>query len=97
MRMHLVARVPNDGAHALARWIGAQQDREDAIARLTRRMGTWSMMINRILSGEIVPGEPERVAITAVTRGAVQPRDWGRHTKTWWFDAPVSRRGRRAA
>jgi hypothetical protein len=92
MRMHLVARVPSDGAHRLAWWIGQQPDHRTAFDRLASRMGSFCMMIERLLSGEVRPEINDRLAIMAITRGAVQPSDWDRATKAWWFDMPAQRR-----
>lgn len=97
MKMHLVARVPNEGAHRLAWWIGEQVDGSAAIDDLARRIGFGVMIVDRLLTGEVTPAERVGMAIMAATRGAVEPRDWYRATDARWGEAPASREIAKAA
>jgi hypothetical protein len=88
-KMHLAARVPNEGARRLAWFLGHGGDQAfDHFARSIRRHVSY---IDRLISGEIEPGGEESHAIYCATNGEVWSRDWRRPADGGWADQPADR------
>ena len=83
-KMHLTARVPNEGARQLARWIG-QRHREAAgsgFARLAAR-GIGRVLVDRLLAGEVLPGAEMLMLLASATERGVDHRAWRRPAAGW--------------
>ena len=93
-KMHLAACVPNDGARRLAWWLG-EQGRDGHVA--LERAGFDANAIDRLLSGELLPGLAIGACLTLATGGAVVPGDFRRRARGWWFDRPSERPALRRA
>jgi hypothetical protein len=89
-KMHLVAKPPNEGARRLAWWIGTHG--ATAFAHFARSIGSHVGYVDRILAGEIVPGEDLARRIGLTTGHFVARRDWRRPACAGWFD-PVEAPG----
>ncbi len=88
MRLHLSARVPNEGARRLAWWLGENTDRFPA---LIREVGMSEETIHRLISGELEPAAIMSYVISQATGGSVVSRDWRTAPRGWWFDRPTPR------
>jgi hypothetical protein len=88
--MHLGARVPNEGARRLAWWIGRQAGFSMTGASIVLRvpLGT----LQRLVAGELIPGEELCRPLGIATGEEVQRMDWRRPPQGGWFDEPSSRR-----
>lgn len=89
-KLYLPARVPNEGARQLAQWL-LQAGTEAAGASL-RRSGVSLAMADRLLSGDVVPGERIAVAVAFVTGGRIDRRLWRHKPVGWWFDTATETR-----
>ena len=85
-KMHLIARVPNEGARKLAWWIGRECAGSVAVAALKLRES--AAMLDRLLSGEITPGEPLARNIGERTGRRITRLDWQRRAQGKWSDMP---------
>ncbi len=88
-RMHLSAKVPNDGAHRLAWYLGERGD--DAFDVLADAAMIQVGMIDRMLSGQLLPCGEIGFALMQATDGAVRPRDFYRACDRRWFGRPAVR------
>lgn len=92
-KMHLPARVPNEGARRLARWIARWTNGRVELAAVALRLDP--IMLDRLIAGEIIPGdilggqlwERARIDRYLFQRPAQRP----------WFDMPAQRRARQPA
>jgi hypothetical protein len=85
MKLHLTAKVPNEGARLVAQWIlGMPGGLDDAATAL----GTSADWVQRMVGGDMVPG------LTVGTRLArhtgVRARDFHRSAQAGWFERPAS-------
>lgn len=88
IRMHLGARVPNEGARRLAWWLQARRERFETVARV---IGGSVDTVHRLLSGELEPAAEVSFAISNATGGEVVSRDWRSAPHGGWFDQPAPR------
>ena len=85
VKMHLGAKVPNEGARRLAWWIG-QEHRGDLRSASQTLPGCSVTTLERLLVGDIVPGA---VLIEVLSRrGGIGWRLWRRPASGGWFEAP---------
>lgn len=90
-KMHLPARVPNEGARRLAWWIGERsRPSYNAFEAFAVAIGSHVSFVDRVLFGEIVPGEDLARRIGRATGGFIDRRDWRRRPKGGWFDRPIA-------
>jgi hypothetical protein len=95
--MHLTAKVPNEGARRLAWWLGNRPG-DDALDRFAEAIGQHVGYIDRLLSGEVLPGGEVAHSVWLATGGAVWRFDWRTPARGGWFDEPAERTpSRRAA
>lgn len=87
-KLHLVASVPNLGAHKLAWIVGRAASPADALAAFARAAGGNAMLFDRLITGEIVPGSVLAAEIQLWSRGVIDRRDWRRPALRWWFEQP---------
>jgi len=97
MKLHLKAKVPNEGARRLARWLGEQRCADAAFESVARQIGSHVSIVDRLISGEIEPGAMVAHAVWVATEGAVHRRDWRRAPEGGWFDAPAPHTAERLA
>jgi hypothetical protein len=88
-RMHLGAKVPNEGARRLAWWIGERFAGDVAAFARAARVGVAT--IERLIAGEIAPGTDIVLPIGVATLGTVHRTDWRRQPLGSWFDRPPFR------
>lgn len=91
-KMHLGARVPNEGARRMA-WHILTACRGDM------RQFAWDAMmdlspIQRLIDGDVVPGEDLCARIGIATGDQVRRLDWQSKPGGGWFDAPLAREPR---
>jgi hypothetical protein len=94
-RLFLPAQVPNEGARRLAAWLQSVP-----AVRAMRAMGNAGLdaaKVDRLITGELIPGADERIAITRATGDAVLMRDWTIAARGHWGDPVPARTMRRAA
>lgn len=95
-KLFLPARVPNEGARRLAAFLQSLPT-PAAARRMLAVAGIDRAKIDRMLSGELIPGADERFAITRATGDAVLMRDWSSQAAGHWGDPVPARTMRRAA
>ncbi len=94
-KMHLRARVPNEGARRLAWWLGERGGA--GVGRLASAGECDIERIERLLAGELEPGAELAFRISRATGGAVVTRDWRDAAAGGWGDRPAERELRCAA
>lgn len=94
-KLYLPARVPNEGARRLAAFLtGVPATRA---SRALGAAGLDATRIDRLITGELIPGADERFAIACATGHAVLVRDWSSQARGRWGDPVPARTMRRAA
>jgi hypothetical protein len=88
-RMHLGAKVPNEGARRLAWWIGEKFAGDVAAFAAAARVGVAT--IERLIAGEIAPGTDIVLPIGVATLGTVHRDDWRRQPLGSWWERPAYR------
>ncbi len=101
-KVFLSARPANEGARRLAWWL--LDDQLTPPQRYLRRrqlhasgIALGEIMLNRLLSGELLPGEEQGWAISCATRGAVRVGDWRDLPEGAWSERPVEHLAMRRA
>lgn len=89
MKISLPAAVPNEGARRLAYYLTT--DAPQTLARFARKIESTEMAVERLIRGDIRPGEELARAIYLATGGAVWSRFWSCPPEGRWFDRPLSR------
>lgn len=89
-KLYLPARVPNEGARQLAQWL--LKVGVEAASVSLRRSGVSLASLDRLLLGEVVPGERIAVAVALVTGGKISRRLWRQKPIGWWFDSATDTR-----
>lgn len=89
MKIPLPAVVPNEGARRLA--FHLTTDAPQTMARFARKIGSTEVMVERLIRGDIRPGEEMARAIYLATDKAVWSRFWSCPPEGRWFDRPLSR------
>lgn len=94
-KLFLPRRVPNEGARRLAAFLtGVSAGRA---SRALASAGLDALRIDRLLTGELIPGADERFAIACATGHAVLVRDWSMQARGGWGDPVPARTLRQAA
>lgn len=94
-KLYLPARVPNEGARRFAAFLTTV-----SAARATRALraaGLDAGRVDRLITGELIPGAAERFDIACATGHAVLVRDWSVQARGRWGDPVPARTMRRAA
>ncbi|PXA91582.1 hypothetical protein DMC47_25335 [Nostoc sp. 3335mG] len=94
-KLYLPARVPNEGARRFAAFLTTV-----STIRATRALGAAGLdagRVDRLITGELIPGAEERFAIACATGHAVLVRDWSSQARGRWGDPVPARMMRRAA
>ncbi len=94
-KLFLGAVVPNEGARRLAAWLNSVTSAQ--ASRAMAAAGLDAMRVDRLISGELVPGADERFVIANATGHAVLVRDWSAVAAGRWGDPVPARIMRRAA
>ena len=94
-KLFLPARVPNEGARRLAAWL--QRVGSAQATRALGAIGFDAAKVERLICGELIPGQDDRFALTQATGDAVLVRDWSTKTLARWGDPVPARKMRRAA
>lgn len=102
-KMHLIARVPNEGARRLAWWLATRAAPERVlftmtvvrsisapVALLSAQAGLDETAIDRLLRGELVPGAEMARRISVATAGVVLTAMWRDPPRGGWADRPDS-------
>ena len=85
MKLHLAAKVPNEGARLVAQWVlGLPRGLMDARVQL----GTGEDRVQRIIAGDMVPGMD--VGQRLARRAGVRAHDFHRKPLAGWFDRPAA-------
>ncbi len=94
-KLFLPAKVPNEGARRLAAWFLSRPAirARSALASVGVDFGK----LDRMVTGELIPGADDRYAITLATGDAVTVRDWSVAPRGRWGDPVPARKMRRAA
>ena len=88
MQMRLRAKAPNEGARGLARAISRYPG---AVCARLSAAGIDEMKVERLLSGEMIPGADMAHAIFEATGRAVKSAHWRRPARAWWFEGMAPR------
>lgn len=89
-KLHLPATAPNAGAVLLVRYLMSKRDMVARINAIERRIGAG--MVQRIVTGEVVPASEMIEVIDMITLGAVPHRTWRHPTKAWWFERTLKQK-----
>lgn len=81
----------SDGAHRLGWWIAEQADCAVAAAMVAGVCGVSCNWLERVVLGEIEPGDIERHRIAMATEGMVAPGDWMQGGPLRWREQPGER------
>lgn len=90
-KMHLPARVPNEGAGALARWIARRTEGRIDLAATCLRID--EVILERLITGEIIPGDV--LGRQVWERAGIDKFLFQRPARTSWFMMPARRPARR--
>lgn len=94
-KLFLPAKVPNEGARRLAAWFLSRPAIRARAALAS--VGVDFSKLDRMVTGELIPGADERWALTLATGDAVLMRDWTIAARGRWGDPVSVRTMRRAA
>lgn len=83
-KLHLAAVVPNEGARLLARRIMAAY--RGSLPLACRSMKLSVPTLQRMVSGEIIPGEDLVADVARATQGAIQRDHWRTKPRGGWLD-----------
>lgn len=83
-KMHLPVRVPNEGARLLAQRI--MKDCRGCLFVASTAMRMPTATLQRLVDGEVVPGEVLVGDVARVTKQAISRRDWRRAPRGGWFE-----------
>ncbi len=85
MKLHLTAKVPNEGARLVAQWI---MSLPGGLLDARAQLETGEDRVQRIVDGEMVPGMTVGTRLAA--RAGVRARDFHRAPVGGWFDRPAA-------
>lgn len=85
------AHPASDGAHRLGWWLADRPQIALSAARMALLCGETMSWLERIVLGEVEPGEFEREQIAIATKGAVLPEDWQHGGPKPWGEMPYRR------
>ncbi|WP_430635041.1 hypothetical protein [Sphingomonas hankookensis] len=94
-KLFLPAKVPNEGARRLAAWFLSRPPISARAALAS--VGVDFSKLDRMVSGELLPGADDRWCITLATGDSVAVRDWSVAARGRWGDPVPTRMYRRAA
>jgi hypothetical protein len=83
-KLHLIARVPNEGARLLAQRI--MQDFRGSMFVASTSMRMPITTLQRLVDGEVVPGEELVGDVGRATANAITRNDWRRSPQGGWFE-----------
>lgn len=83
MKLHLVAKVPSEGARRVAQWVLTL---EGGLSAAARALGTGGDRIQRIVEGEMVPGL--EVGTRLHRAAGIRHRDFHAKPLGGWFERP---------
>ncbi|MGT2514777.1 hypothetical protein [Sphingomonas panni] len=95
-KLFLPAKVPNEGARRLAAFVQSLPT-PAAVGRVLAVAGVDRSKLDRMVTGELIPGADDRFAITRATGDAVLMRDWSMPARGRWGDPVPARWMRRRA
>lgn len=88
-KLYLPPSPPNEGAYRLAIWmlgVRTPQLSENRIAEMRAALG--GNMLDRLITGEVLPGMIMGSTLVALTGGRVEARQFQRPTGRRWSDTP---------
>lgn len=91
-KMHLPARVPNEGAGQLARWIARRTEGRIDLAATALRID--EVILQRLILGEIIPGDI--LGRSLWERAGINKYLFQHGARTTWFKMPARRPTRRS-
>ena len=84
MKLHLIARVPNEGARMVAQWVlGLPRGLNDAAVAL----GTDAAHVQRMVEGDLEPGM--EIGSRLARHTGVRVRDFRSAAQAGWFERPA--------
>lgn len=84
-KMHLVARVPNEGARLLAWALGTNPRLWDVLTD----HGIGRIKIDRLLAGELTPGGIDGTVMMLRTKMLIRAHHWNQAPLGGWFERPA--------
>lgn len=85
MKLHLTGTPPNEGARLLGRRIASAY--RGNLLRAGKAMRVAPGTLQRLVAGEIVPGEELAGDVGRATANGIARLDWQRQPRGGWFDA----------
>lgn len=85
MKMHLSARVPNEGARRVAQWVA--RDHGGDLDRAAARVWVTASILQRVIDGEIAPGLTLGTSLSKAC--GVKARMFNRPARAGWFFEPA--------
>lgn len=95
IKMRLAAIPPNEGARRLA-WHVLHVGRGD-LGILELASGVGADLLQRLITGEVIPGSDLSEPIAFATSGLVTHFDWQHSPRGGWFEDPAQLKAPRAA
>jgi hypothetical protein len=86
----LTGRTPNDGAHRLAHWLKGRGKEGWVRLRNGARLNG-ATIVDRVMTGELVPQDDMAMDIARETEGEVLPADWQQGGGAKWEAEPAQR------
>lgn len=89
-KMHLPAKPENEGARLLVWWLHRRQTSvSSALSVLHAQAAVREALVDRLVSGEVIPGGDMGHRIWLATDGKVPTRAWRQRPSGGWFDRPT--------
>lgn len=88
-KLKLPATPPSEGVHCLADWMLGVKLRQLSETRIEQaRDAVGEIVLDRVIAGELVPGQILGEQIAALTGGRVRPKQFWRPTGRRWSERP---------